>query len=407
LIGWMGNKGSSEKDDVIDGDPNVLGPHHFRIGRVLGRGAFGKVIAVTKKDTKKNYAVKLLSKHHIMEKNAVKSVLNERKLLADLSNPFIVNLLYAYQTEQDLCMVVDLMYGGDVRFHLTKETYFDEERVKFYAASVVLALEYLHGRRVCHRDIKPDNLLLDENGYCHLTDFNIAVQFSDERPTTSNFAGTKPYMAPEIWNKQPYSTEPDLFSLGATLYEMVAGRVPFHVEPYIQDPDSNILKKMILEDKVHFPKRLSRECMAFLYSLLEKTQQKRLKLPAVKQHPWFKGMEWEKISAKAAKPPFDPNKSKANVLGIHDLQDQLAEKPKLRPLTEDEQKSFAEWDWIRSGVFEVPAAGSAGAMGRSNSSGSIGREPGDSPPTSAAASSSSSPATSAKQQKNRESKDGK
>jgi serine/threonine protein kinase len=185
-VSSVGNKGSSEKDDVIDGDPNgnvplqpapffclfaafaairarmslrttlsasfsphahvcvlsvassVLGPHHFRIGRVLGRGAFGKVIAVTKKDTKKNYAVKLLSKHHIMEKNAVKSVLNERKLLADLSNPFIVNLLYAYQTEQDLCMVVDLMYGGDVRFHLTKETYFDEERVKFYAASVVL-----------------------------------------------------------------------------------------------------------------------------------------------------------------------------------------------------------------------------------------------------------------------------
>lgn len=123
----------------------------FKMGRVLGKGAFGKVLAVTKKDTKKTYAVKLLNKIRVLEKQSYKSVLTERKLLAFIECPFVVNLRAAYQTETDLCMVVDLMSGGDVRFHLSKEYFFDEERVKFYAASCVLGLEYLHTRRICHR----------------------------------------------------------------------------------------------------------------------------------------------------------------------------------------------------------------------------------------------------------------
>ncbi len=123
----------------------------FKLGRVLGKGAFGKVLAVTKKDTKKTYAVKLLNKIRVLEKQSYKSVLMERKLLAMIDCAFVVNLRLSYQTDTDLCMIVDLMSGGDVRFHLSKETFFDEDRVKFYAASIILGLEYLHTRRICHR----------------------------------------------------------------------------------------------------------------------------------------------------------------------------------------------------------------------------------------------------------------
>jgi serine/threonine protein kinase len=133
---------------------SVPGVHWFRVGRVLGKGAFGKVIAVTKKDTRKNYACKLLDKVQVIEKNSFKSVLLERELLSTLECPFIVNLRLAYQTETDLCMVVDLMSGGDLRFHLSKEHFFEEERAKFYTACILLALEYIHGQRVLHRFVR-------------------------------------------------------------------------------------------------------------------------------------------------------------------------------------------------------------------------------------------------------------
>ncbi len=360
----------------------VLGPHMFKVGRVIGRGAFGRVMAVSKKDTKRTYAVKLLDKMRVLEKGSFKSVLNERVLLAGLRCPHLVNLRLAYQTDTDLCMLVDLMHGGDVRFHLSRETFFDEQRVRFYAASIVLGLEYLHAapRRILHRDIKPDNLLLDEHGYCHLTDFNVSVQLTDAKPLATGFAGTKVYIAPELWRREAYGLEPDLWSLGVTLYELLVGRVPFHVEPFVADADSALLKKMILEDKPRFPRRLSRDCMSFLYQLLDKQPQRRLKLAQVRAHAWFKGTDWERIADKSAKPPFEPSRTKANVAGIHDLEEQLGAKRKPRPLTDDERVMFAQWDWQREGAFDddpvppsppPPSASSSGSLSASGAKGPL------------------------------------
>jgi serine/threonine kinase 32 len=359
----MGEGGSKEKE--VEGDPKVPGVHWFRVGRVLGKGAFGKVIAVTKKDTRKNYACKLLDKVQVIEKNSFKSVLLERELLSTLECPFIVNLRLAYQTETDLCMVVDLMAGGDLRFHLGKEHFFDEERAKFYAACILLALEYIHGQRVLHRDIKPDNLLLDENGYCHLTDFNISYRFTDEKPTTVGFAGTKPYMAPEVWRKDPYTFEPDYWSLGITLYEMLCSRVPFAPEAFVEDPDGSVLKKLILEENPKFPKRLSKDCISFVAQLLHKDKNHRLKLPAAKSHPWFANFDWAKLSTQSLeKLPFEPKKNRANVAGIHDIEEQFGAKKKFRPLTPEELQSFEAWNWTREGAFDLTPEEAAGLAGK-------------------------------------------
>eukprot|EP01103_Thecamoeba_quadrilineata_P019467 TRINITY_DN789_c1_g1_i5.p1 TRINITY_DN789_c1_g1~~TRINITY_DN789_c1_g1_i5.p1 ORF type:complete len:227 (-),score=25.56 TRINITY_DN789_c1_g1_i5:907-1587(-) len=170
--------------------------------------------------------MKQMEKKMIIKDNVVKNIFYEKKLLVTLVNaPFIVHLIYAFQTSEDLCMVVDFMSGGDLRYHLSRIQKFPEDHVRFYASQMVLALEHLHGRGIVHRDIKPDNLLLDEKGYCHLADFNISAK-SIKNGLTGR-SGTPRYMAPEIYLKKHYYEYVDLWSLGITLFEMFFGHTPF------------------------------------------------------------------------------------------------------------------------------------------------------------------------------------
>jgi serine/threonine kinase 32 len=157
---------------------------------------------------------------------AVDNILSERRLLEQIDFNLIVNLRYAFQDDENLFMVLDLMLGGDLRFHLDRLGCLPEEHVQFYAAQLALSLHYLHSRNIIHRDLKPDNILLDERGHAHLTDFNIAVRLSRQRKRPlMSVAGSLAYISPEILQKQGYTYSVDWWSLGIVIYELLYGKV--------------------------------------------------------------------------------------------------------------------------------------------------------------------------------------
>ncbi|KAM4035743.1 serine/threonine-protein kinase 32A isoform 3-T3 [Anomaloglossus baeobatrachus] len=205
--------------------------NHFEILRAIGKGSFGKVCIVQKNDTKKMYAMKYMNKQKCVERNEVRNVFKELQIMQGLEHPFLVNLWYSFQDEEDMFMVVDLLLGGDLRFHLQQNVRFTEASVKLFICEIAMALDYLQSKNIIHRDIKPDNILLDEQGHVHITDFNIATLVNHGTKITT-VAGTKPYMAPEMFYPRGqicYSFGVDWWSLGVTAYELLRGRRPFHI----------------------------------------------------------------------------------------------------------------------------------------------------------------------------------
>jgi len=163
---------------------------------VIGRGGFGKVWRVESTKTKTPFALKEMSKARIISKRSVNSVMNEKKFLVQLNHPFLVNMQYAFEDRDNLYLVIDLMDGGDLRFHIGKQRRFDEEQTKFFVACMILCLEYLHKNCILHRDIKPENLVFDDLGYLRITDLGIARILNPEN--AKDTSGTPGYMAPEV-----------------------------------------------------------------------------------------------------------------------------------------------------------------------------------------------------------------
>jgi protein-serine/threonine kinase len=182
-------------------DRKHLGPNDFDIMRLIGRGTFGQVYQVRKKDTGRIYAMKVLSKKVIVQKKEVAHTIGERNILvrtAKTSSPFIVSLKFSFQTPTDLYLVTDYMSGGELFWHLQREGKFPEQRAKFYIAELVLALENLHSKGIVYRDLKPENILLDVNGHVALCDFGLSKANLRESDTTNTFCGTTEYLAPEV-----------------------------------------------------------------------------------------------------------------------------------------------------------------------------------------------------------------
>jgi len=212
------------------------------------------VFLVTKKDNGKLFAMKCLRKDMIKQRNQKEHTTTEREILGDVDSPFIVQLRYAFQTPERLYMVMDFINGGELFFHLRSSSRFSEQRAKFYAAEVLLALEYIHGLGIIYRDLKPENILLDSEGHIKLTDFGLSKQFFDEEANGENktfsVCGTPEYLAPEILKQTGHDKAVDFWSFGALLYEMLSGAPPF----YSKNRDQmfrNILTRPV-EMKSHF-----------------------------------------------------------------------------------------------------------------------------------------------------------
>ncbi|KAF8841244.1 kinase-like protein [Paxillus ammoniavirescens] len=339
---------------------------HFDLHRAVGKGAFGKVRVVEHKKTKKLYALKYIDKSRCIKQKAMANIIQERRLLEEIDHPFIVNLRYAFQDDDNCFFVLDLMLGGDLRFHLDRKGDLSEDVVRFWVVELVSALVYLHRRRIIHRDLKPDNILLDAQGHAHITDFNVAIHYSERRLHTS-VAGSMAYMAPEVVGRKGYTWCVDWWSLGITIYELLFNHRPF------AGRTSEKMTKSILNDPLKFPDDASKKCSThgidFIQGLLGRTVNQRLGCKPgslgfedIKSHPWVSGVDWDSLGSKTVEPLFVPDMKKANFDVAHELDEFLmVEKPlthskrkvnpdldKMKPELRQLEEQFTVYDFMSS-----------------------------------------------------------
>jgi hypothetical protein len=204
-----------------------IGPSSFYCHALLGKGSFGEVYLVEKKNSKIFYAMKVLSKNKIMAQNLVKYAMTERNVLSVTDHPFIVKLSFAFQTKEKLFLILDYCPGGDLAEHLSKEKRFSEERAKIYLCEIILALEDLHKRDIIFRDLKPDNVVLDKEGHAMLTDFGLSKEGVLDNKCAKSFCGSIAYLAPEMLKRTGHGKSVDWYLLGVLFYEMVVGVPPY------------------------------------------------------------------------------------------------------------------------------------------------------------------------------------
>ncbi|KAJ3413920.1 hypothetical protein HDV05_007288 [Chytridiales sp. JEL 0842] len=314
--------------------------NHFELLRSVGKGAFGKVRVVQHKQTGVNYALKYINKDKCIKMKAVENIIEERKLLEQLHSPFICNLRYAFQDDENMFMVLDLMLGGDLRFHLDRAQSLKEDQVHFYACEISLGLIYLHERNIVHRDLKPDNILLDEFGHATITDFNIAVRFREDKPLTA-VAGSMAYMAPEVLSKAGYFSAVDWWSLGVVLYELLFGKRPF------RGSTNDELQASIINDSLSLPpeyKDMSPGCIEALRGFINRDIKKRLGakegagFEGLKSHKWFEKVDWGKVERREVTPPFVPDSKRANFDATHELEELLLEDNPLKAKPKKKKK---------------------------------------------------------------------
>lgn len=290
-------------------DKKTYGPEDFEILKLIGKGTFGQVFQVRKKDTLRIYAMKVLSKKVIIQKKEVQHTIGERNILvrtATAESPFIVGLKFSFQTPADLYLVTDYMSGGELFWHLQREGRFHEGRAKFYIAELILALRHLHQHDIVYRDLKPENILLDANGHIALCDFGLSKANLSKGDTTNTFCGTTEYLAPEVLlDEQGYTKMVDFWSLGVLVFEMCCGWSPFYAE------DTQQMYKNIAFGKVRFPRdALSTEGRNFVKGLLNRNPNHRLGAKAdadeLMAHPFFADVNWDALGKKALVPPFKP-----------------------------------------------------------------------------------------------------
>ncbi|XP_053831123.1 serine/threonine-protein kinase 32B isoform X1 [Vidua macroura] len=322
--------GHSHRAPVFDENEDV-NFDHFQILRAIGKGSFGKVCIVQKRDTKKMYAMKYMNKQKCIERDEVRNVFRELQIMQGLEHPFLVNLWYSFQDEEDMFMVVDLLLGGDLRYHLQQNVHFNEGTVKLYICELALSLDYLQRYHIIHRDIKPDNILLDEHGHVHITDFNVATIVKGSEKASS-MAGTKPYMAPEVFQAfmdggPGYSYQVDWWSLGITAYELLRGWRPYEI--HSATPIDEILNMFKIE-RVHYSSTWCKGMIALLKKLLIKDPECRLSsLADIQNSPYLADVNWDAVLEKAVTPGFVPNKGRLNCDPTFELEEMILESKPL------------------------------------------------------------------------------
>ncbi|KAF2665372.1 serine/threonine protein kinase [Microthyrium microscopicum] len=290
-------------------DKKHYGPDDFEVLKLIGKGTFGQVFQVRKRDTQRIYAMKILSKKVIIQKKEIAHTIGERNILvrtAMTDSPFIVGLKFSFQTPSDLYLVTDYMSGGELFWHLQKEGRFQEARAKFYISELILALEHLHRHDIVYRDLKPENILLDANGHIALCDFGLSKANLVGSETTNTFCGTTEYLAPEVLlDEHGYTKMVDYWSLGVLVFEMCCGWSPFYAD------DTQQMYRNIAFGKVRFPRdALSTEGRNFVKGLLNRNPKHRMGANGgakeLRNHAFFADVDWEALAKKRVVPPFKP-----------------------------------------------------------------------------------------------------
>ncbi|XP_038027755.2 rhodopsin kinase GRK1 [Anas platyrhynchos] len=301
-----------------------VGAEAFADFRVLGKGGFGEVCACQRRATGKMYANKRLNKKRLKKRHGYEAAMVEKRILARVHSRFIVSLACAFQTKTDLCLVMTLMNGGDLRYHVYNvdedNPGFPEPRAVFYTAQILLGLEHLHQHRIVYRDLKPENVLLDDAGHVRLSDMGLAVELREGQSKTRGYAGTPGFMAPEVLRDEEYDWAVDYFTLGVTLFEMVEARGPFRCRG--EKVENQEVTRRTLHDPLSFSERFSAAARAACEGLMAKDPGARLGFQAgscaqLKAHPVFAAVSWGRLEAGLVPPPFvpDPRRVYAKDLG--------------------------------------------------------------------------------------------
>ncbi|KAI0237557.1 RAC-gamma serine/threonine-protein kinase [Lamellibrachia satsuma] len=292
-----------EESDVIESDlDSSLGMtrrkitlDNFEFLKVLGKGTFGKVILCREKNTSHLYAIKILKKSVIIQKDEVAHTLTENRVLQTTKHPFLTQLKYSFTTADRLCFVMEYVNGGELFYHLSRVRVFSEDRTRFYGAEIISALGYLHEQNIVYRDLKLENLLLDKEGHIKIADFGLCKEGDVLRRNDKDI----------LWHSRIPRSRVDWWGTGVVMYEMMCGRLPF----YNHDPE--LLFQSILMEDIHFPRTISEHAKSLLSGLLIKTPEKRLgggedDVNEIKRHPFFVSINWTNLFNKQLEPPFKP-----------------------------------------------------------------------------------------------------
>ena len=346
-----------------------LGKEDFTSVKVIGRGAFGEVRLVQKNDTGHVYAMKILRKAEMHEKEQIAHVRAERDILMEADNPWVVRMYYSFQDTYNLYLVMEFLPGGDMMALLIKKDILQEKEAKFYIAETALAIDSIHKLDFIHRDIKPDNLLLDSKGHIKLSDFGLCTGLKkahrtdfyreiatydlmqkysvdsrhkaftwkkNRRTLAYSTVGTPDYIAPEVFQQTGYSNTCDWWSLGVILYEMLFGYPPFCSDK----PQDTYHKIMNWRQTLVFPVEIAISAQAenVIRKLLCDVEQRlgyKNGIEELKAHSFFRDIDWEHIRDRPAAIPI-------NVKSMHDTSnfDDFSE------TTNFDIKSDEEKDWV-------------------------------------------------------------
>ncbi|XP_040914582.1 G protein-coupled receptor kinase 5 [Toxotes jaculatrix] len=297
----------------------------FRQYRLLGKGGFGEVWACQVRATGMMYACKKLEKTHVKKRRGEAMALNEKQILEGLDSRFVVNLAYAYETKHALCMVLTMMSGGDLRFHIYHIGVpgLDRDRACFYAAEVCCGLIHLHQKSILYRDLKPENILLDDHGHIRISDLGLAVRLS-EGSLVRGRVGTVGYMAPEVIGHEHYGTSADWWGLGCLIYEMTAGQPPFRARG--ERPGASEMERRIRTLQEEYNDKFCEEVKDLCSALLTKDPKQRLgcrgsKGREVQSHPFFKKINFRMLEAGRVEPPFKPDPRQVYCSDVQDIEE--------------------------------------------------------------------------------------
>lgn len=294
----------------------------FEIVRTVGTGTFGRVLLA--RYAEKNgqvYAIKCLRKADILRQKQVRHVLSETRVMAEISHPFIVNMRWCFQDMRNIYMVLDYVVGGELFTYLGNLEKLSMEMTVFFAAEIILVLEYLHKNGIVYRDLKPENVLIAMDGHIRLADYGFAKKM-EPRDSTFTVCGTVDYLAPEIIKKQGHGFGVDLWAIGVLIFEMLAGYPPF------EDDSQIAICTRILDVDLDFPDEFDDVTIDVIEALIVEEEEDRLGVgeggfDQLKRHPFFRSVDWEEAAAGRMQPLFVPAVSSVDDTSCFPIYDEV------------------------------------------------------------------------------------